>query len=138
VVLVFALAACAGASPAPSAGVVVTGAWVRLPAGMSANTAAYMTISAGSEADALVGASSSIASMVGIHETTTDPSGMTGMHPVARIEIPANGTVKLEPGGYHVMLEGLTQALTAGQTVSIALTFEHAGQVVVAAEVRAG
>lgn len=65
-------------------------------------------------------------------------SGMTGMQPVDRIEIPAGGTVRLEPGGYHLMLMDLTEMPAVGSTVELTLTFETAGDVVVQAEVRAG
>ena len=33
---------------------------------------------------------------------------MTGMHHTPSIAVPASGTVALEPGGFHVMLEGLS------------------------------
>ncbi|MBI3751383.1 MAG: copper chaperone PCu(A)C [Chloroflexi bacterium] len=139
IVLGLLAAGCgAGAGSPPTGGVTVSDAWVRLPTGMSDSTAAYMTVTGGAQADAILGASCAMASMAGIHETTTDASGMTGMHPVDRIEVPAGATVMLQPGGYHVMFEGLTQTLTTGQTVTIELTFEHAGKVLVQAEVRAG
>ena len=73
-----------------------------------------------------------------LHETTTGDDGMTGMHHTASIAIPANGMVALEPGGYHVMLEGLKRALVADDTVQLVLTFEQAGPITVDARVRAG
>ena len=54
---------------------------------------------------------------------------MTGMQPVDGIVIPAGGTVTLEPGGYHVMLVGLTGDLAAGQVVRLTLTFKAAGAI---------
>ena len=59
------------------------------------------------------------------------------MQPVDGIVIPAGGTVTLEPGGYHVMLMGLTGDLAAGQVVRLTLTFRTAGAIGVSAEVRA-
>jgi copper(I)-binding protein len=101
--------------------------------------AGYMTITnPGTEADALVGVSSPIATSVEIHETMADPSGMMAMSPIDRLDIASGGTVKLEPGGYHLMLMGVTQMPAVGGTVQLTLTFEKAGQVVVQAEVRAG
>jgi copper(I)-binding protein len=101
--------------------------------------AGYMTIASSSgQADALISASSPAAGSVEIHETTTDGSGMMGMHPVDRIEVPAGGTVTLEPGGYHLMLMGLTQTLEVGSTVELDLVFERAGKVVVQADVKQG
>ena len=130
------LGAC---STAGGGGVAIADAWVRPPMGADLPAAGYLTITGGDAADALVAASSPAARTVEIHETTPGMSGMTAMHPVGRIDVAAGGTVKLEPGGYHLMLMGPdTQAIVAGATVEITLTFEEAGEVVVEAEVRAG
>ncbi len=127
------LAACSSAA-APS----VSGAWAR-PAGADGVSAAYLTITAPSgAADALLSASSPAAEMVEIHATSTDGSGMTGMDAVSRVDIPAGGSVEFKPGGHHLMLMGLTGALTPGSKIELDLVFEHAGRVVVQAEIRAG
>ena len=138
VVLAFAAVACTtGATPAQN--LSVTGAWVRPPQGVDRPAAAYLEIVGGPQADALLGVASSAAAMVEVHETTTDASGMTGMHPIERLEIPAGATVTLEPGGYHLMLMGVLEgAIEVGKTVELRLTFETAGEIVVQAEVRAG
>jgi len=127
----------ASGTPGPAAAPVIAGAWVRPPIGMDRPAAGYMTITnPGGQADALVAASSSVATSIEVHETTT-MSGMTGMQPVARIAILAGGTVKLEPGGCHLMLMGV-QTLNVGDTVELVLTFEKAGRVTVKAEVKNG
>jgi copper(I)-binding protein len=135
-VLVVTLAACAGgAAKAPT----ISGAWARAAAVTDKPTAAYLEISnPGNQADALIGASSPAAASVEIHETTTDASGMTGMHPVDRIDVPAGGEVRLEPGGFHLMLMGLDQPLKAGDTIKLDLKFEKAGTITVDAAVREG
>ena len=138
--LAVVLGACSSsASTAPSATApTVTGAWARA-AIQGGTSAAYMTISnPGQTGDTLLGASSPAAASVELHQTMTDASGMTGMSPVERLEVPAGGSVSLAPGGYHLMLMGLSTALEAGSTVEIELAFEHAGKVVVQAEVRQG
>ena len=61
---------------------------------------------------------------------------MMGMQPIARLEIPAGGTVELKPGSYHIMLIDLTKELKAGDTIEITLKFEKAGEITVTAEVR--
>jgi copper(I)-binding protein len=139
-----ALAACGTGTSTPSSppaagGPTVTGAWVRPPQGMDRPAGAYLVITGGPAADALIGVTSPAAASVEIHETTTDASGMSGMHPIPRLEIPAGTTVTLEPGGYHLMLMGAEMgAMEIGATVTFELTFEQAGVVVVQAEVRAG
>jgi periplasmic copper chaperone A len=47
------------------------------------------------------------------------------------LNIPAHGTVRLAPGGYHVMFTHLTKPLTKGEKVQATLTFAHAGPVTV-------
>ena len=132
----------AGSTGSPSAaagGPTVTAAWIRPPQGIDRPAAGYLVITGGSTADALLGARTDAAAMVEVHETTTDASGMSGMHPVHRLDIPAGATVELKPGGYHLMLmQVVTGAIEVGKTVELELTFEQAGVVVVQAEVRAG
>ena len=60
-----------------------------------------------------------------------DMSGEMKMQQVMRIELPAGTPVALEPGGYHIMLIGLVNPLETGQTITVTLTFENAGEVVV-------
>ena len=139
-VLAAGLAGCGTAStPTPSAATpTVAGAWVRPPLGADRPAAGYMTITnPGDVADALVGVTSPISMSCQIHETSMDSSGMAGMHQIDRLEIPAGGTVKLEPGGYHLMLMD-AGSLTVGGTLELRLEFEKAGTVVVQAEVREG
>ena len=116
------LAGCSSAAVPPTAPITVTDAWARSSSATAGAAAAYATITnAGTTADALVGASSPAAASVEVHETMAmgSPSasigGMMGMQPVARVEIPAGGSLELKPGGYHAMLIDLT------------LTFEKAG-----------
>jgi len=133
------LTACAPASPA---GIQVTDAWARpSPAGDmaamgSVNGGAFMTIRNGSnEADTLLGAESPAARVVEIHQTVMNGDVMS-MQPVQLLEIPAGGEVTLKPGGYHVMLIDLQQALTVGDTIEVTLIFQNAGRVTLQAEIR--
>jgi len=138
--LALSMAACSstGTGGSPGGRVMVTDAWARPSTGMAMAAAAYLTITNGTgEADALLSVSTPAATNPEIHETAAAGSGMMGMHPVDRIDIPAGQTVKLEPGGYHIMLINLTGELTAGSTIELTLTFEKAGPITVTAEVRA-
>ena len=43
------------------------------------------------------------------------------------IDLPAGKAVELAPGGYHIMLMGLTRQLKEGETVPLTLVVEHKG-----------
>ena len=143
------VAGCTGSAASPSAppsrgaGITVTDAWARSSSAMASAGAAYATITnAGTAADALIGASSPAAASVEVHETIAMGSpgasggGMMGMQPVARVEIPAGGSLQLKPRSYHVMLIGLVKDLVPGATIDLTLRFEKAGEVTVTAPVR--
>jgi hypothetical protein len=134
VVFVVALAACSG-SPGSSAVPTISNAWAR-PGAAGAQSAAYMTITGAGQDDALISVASAAAATVELHESTTDAEGMMGMHPIERLDVPGNGAVTLEPGGFHVMLMGLSAELAVGDTLALELVFEKAGTVAVEAEIR--
>jgi periplasmic copper chaperone A len=100
------------------------------------NGAVYVTVSNhGSEPDALVSATTNVASMVELHETM-DMGGKMMMQPRPKIDLPAGGKLEMKPGGYHLMLLGLTRDLKPGDTVTVALQFETAGEMRIQAPVR--
>ncbi|MBI4674939.1 MAG: copper chaperone PCu(A)C [Chloroflexi bacterium] len=112
----------------------ISGAWAR-PAQMGGTSAVYLTIvNTGEQADALVDVQSPVAESAEVHEMRMDGDVMR-MQPVARVEVAAGGRVELKPGGYHIMLMGLTRALAVGERIPIVLQFEHSGQVAVEATV---
>lgn len=114
---------------------VVTQAWARAtPPGLTVG-AAYLTITGGTQADRLIGASSPRAAMVQIH-TTESSNGVAGMREVASLDVPAGAKVSLAPNGTHLMLMGLDGPLVAGQELRLTLRFERAGPVEVIAKVR--
>lgn len=107
-----------------------------MPGMNGVNTAAFMVLeNTGNEDDRLVSAQSDVASAVEIHLSEMK-DGIMSMRPVDGVEIPAGEQVKLEPGGYHVMLIGIIQDLKTGEIVSLQLNFEKAGSVNIEAEVR--
>ena len=133
--LIGLLGGCSATPAAPSGAVTVSDAWVR-PAAVGSQTAAYVTITNSGPADTLLAVRCTIAASTMLHRTATDASGMTGMSMLDEVPVPAGASVRLEPGGMHVMMTGLTKALEAGGSVELQLTFEHAGVVVVAAAIR--
>ncbi len=105
--------------------------WARASAGSAENGAAYMVLNnEGKEADKLVAASSPAADRVELH-THIDEGGVMKMRQINTVDIASGGTVKLAPGGLHVMLLGLKAPLVKGKAFPLTLTFEKAGTVLV-------
>lgn len=98
-------------------------AWIRgLPPGV-ANASAYMTLTnTGSEEVVLTGATSPIAGSVLLHGTMNH-DGMLHMMHLQSVAIPAGAELKLESGGTHLMLMGLTTSPVPGTEVELTLQF---------------
>ena len=102
--------------------------------GMMANSgAAFMMIEnrTGTD-DRLVGASSDVAEKTELHTHKEDEMGVMRMiHVEEGFEIPAGGTLMMARGGHHVMFLGLSEPMEQGDTVTLTLEFEEAGEVTV-------
>ena len=102
--------------------------------GMMANSgAAFMMIENRSGTDdRLVGASSDVAEKTELHTHEEDEMGVMRMiHVEEGFEIPAGGTLMMARGGHHVMFLGLSEPMEQGDTVTLTLEFEEAGEVTV-------
>jgi periplasmic copper chaperone A len=128
-----ALALCVNAAPAlaqefKAGDIVIEKPWARAtPKG--AEGGAYMTIeNKGAAPDRLTGGSTDFAT-VEIHEMKSENGVMEMREVTGGLEIPAHGSVRLAPGGYHIMLTHLAHPLTKGDTIKATFTFEHAGPV---------
>ncbi len=127
------LASCNGPGPQPQ--IEVRDAWARASVPQQASSAAYFTIRNSGGADTLVSVSTPIGN-ASLHSTEmTD--GIMRMRPLDSLDVPANSTVQLKPGGTHVMLMGLDAPLAPGATVGLDLTFAKSGERHVNATVRA-
>lgn len=82
-------------------------------------------VNSGDEDIVVTAASSEVASMMELHETTMNADGEMAMSPIeGGFVIPAGGTHVLEPGADHLMVMGLTRPIAAGESVVITLTLE--------------
>ena len=104
--------------------VEVKGAWVRGTVAGQKGTGAFMELTSKRVAR-LVAVASPAAGVVEIH-TMKMEGGVMKMFAVNGVDLPAGRTVKLAPGGYHVMMMDLKQQLKAGERVPLKLTFEMA------------
>jgi periplasmic copper chaperone A len=117
--LAFTLAAAQWAAHAQTA---VKDPWVRgtVPQQKATGMFAQLTSSTGGK---LVSASSPVANVVEIHEMAMEGDVMK-MRAIPGLELPAGKPVELKPGGYHVMLIDLKQALKEGDKVPVTLVIE--------------
>ena len=116
---------------------VITQAWSRAtPAGAKV-AGGYLTIeNKGATPDRLVSGSGGFAGKVEIHEMAMNNGVMT-MRPLDKgLEIEPGKTVKLAPGGYHLMLMDLKGPLKQGEKVPLVLQFEKAGKVTLSLDVQ--
>lgn len=101
-------------------------------------SAAYMVIeNKTNTAEKLTAVSASIADTAQVHETKQSSDGMMSMQQVqGGLDIPAQSSIALKPGSYHVMLMGLHQDLSVGQSFSLTLTFQSGKQMTVEVPVK--
>jgi len=106
--------------------------WTRATPKGATVAGGYLTVTnTGSTSDRLIGGSLEGADRAEIHVMRMDNGVMT-MRPLAGgIEIKPGETVKLEPGGYHLMFIGLKASLQQGSRVKGTLVFAKAGTVAV-------
>jgi len=102
----------------------VEGAWVRSSVPGQQGTGAFMRLTA-KEAMQLVGASTPVAGVAEVHEMKMEGDVMR-MRPVDKLDLPAGRTIELKPGGYHIMLLDLKQALAKDSAVPLTLVFRNA------------
>jgi len=109
----------------------VADAWARPTIGQSGTTAAYMTIAnQGNTADVLKRVRSKKVKSIEMHQATVTADGVVQMRKVeGGLPIDAGGSLVLEPGGTHLMLVGLEDALNAGEQLLLTLEFDRAGPV---------
>jgi len=97
--------------------------WVRLNAVPGRPGAAYFTIKGGSIPDKLIQITANPVATIELHEGGT-MNGMMTMKPIPSVDIPADTTVRFQPGGNHAMLFGIDPKVQPG--VKLALSFKFA------------
>lgn len=111
----------------------IADAYARSASPMAKSGAAFLVIrNADATADRLIGAQSDAAARTELHTHLDDGNGVMRMvHVEEGFELPADGEITMVRGGKHVMLMGLTSPMEQGGTVTVTLTFENAGDIVV-------
>lgn len=111
-------------------------AWARATIGVSKVSAVYLSVTnRGGVADRLVRVSADRARHTMIHRSVVE-DGVMRMRHVEAVAIPAGATVRLAPGGLHVMLMGVSPRLEAGETITVTFRFERGGEMRLSVPVR--
>lgn len=106
---------------AQAASVEAEAAWIRAAPPTARMLAGYVVLhNRGSEALALVGASSERFGLTEVHETV-EVDGVARMREVPRIELAPGTSAALEPGGRHLMLMRPASVPAEGEQVRILL-----------------
>lgn len=114
-------------------GVTVSDAWIRaLPP--SVPSGGYFTLHNGTANPVtLVTAQSPACGMLMLHKSNS-MTGMSSMDDVREVIVPAGGTVKFAPGGYHLMCMEATAK--PGQKIPVTLNFRGGTKVTATFAVR--
>lgn len=107
-------------------GITVHNAWMR-PTAQGENGAVYFIIDNHSaKADERVGASTSVAASVEMHESSmTEGTDVMQMNQVFSVPLEKGLEITFEPGGPHVMLVNINRELTVGENVEVTLNFKN-------------
>ena len=125
--LIPALALLAACGQASEANIEVTDAWAR-PTRGDAPGAVYVTIeNKGGKDDRLVSVMTDHAAMAMVHQTEMS-NGVARMRMAGEINVPAGNSIKMVPGGTHIMLEGLRTPLRTGDSFPLVLKFRESGE----------
>jgi copper(I)-binding protein len=100
----------------------ITDAWLKTTVPGGSVSAAYMQISSAKPLK-LIKAESPLTPNVEIHNMSMK-EGVMEMRAVDAVDVPANKTVSLKPGGFHIMLIKVKQPINKGDSVPLKLTFE--------------
>ena len=133
--VVLALAACQPHAEKP-AQIEAGDAWARATAPGQETGGVFLSLrNGGGVEDRLIAATTPVARSVEIHSMTMEGEIMR-MRRQPDVGIAAASSVKLGPGGTHLMLMGLGSPLMAGTSFPLTLQFANAGQQQVEVRVR--
>lgn len=126
----FVLVACAAGG---SGELQVNDVWAR-PGLANGNSAVFFLINNPVAEDLLLSATSDVAGAVELHKTSMK-DGTMQMVQQMNVPVPVGETI-FSPGDLHVMLIGLKDDLKPGDTFTVTLNFETAGEQVLSVMVR--
>ena len=116
----------------------ISQAWSR-PAMRGGSGVGYLSITnAGRLPDILLAVESPASNSASVHRTTMNGAVMSMRPLTGGLAVAPGQTVRLAPGGHHIMLSGLKRGLAAGDRVPATLVFQRAGRVKIELSVETG
>jgi copper(I)-binding protein len=104
--------------------------WARPTPNGAPTAAGYLTVTnTGAQADRLLGGSSPLAERIEVHQMSMDGGIMRMRELPGGLALAPGATVRLEPGGYHLMLVGPKAPFKVGDHIPATLKFARAGAV---------
>jgi copper(I)-binding protein len=116
------------AAQADDMSLMASGAWSRPTASAAMAGVVYLTVTDSGMPTTLVRITTPIAAQAEMHQSL-EQNGVMEMLPVTALPIAPGKPITFSPDGYHIMLTGLSQPLTAGQTFPVTLTFADGSKV---------
>lgn len=113
------------AAPFAAAQIKAADGWARATTPGATVGAAYLTLTnSGGEERKLLRIVSPVSDAVSLHRTSMTAQGVSRMWPLAVLAVEPGQTLRMEPGGVHVMFTALKQPLVAGQKVPLTMKFD--------------
>lgn len=108
--------------------IAVEQAWARLGSDASKTCAVYLTVhNMSANDDYLFAVFSSASQTTAIHETQI-LDGVARMEPIpGGLDMRSHSEVIMRPGGFHIMLSGLSGAVTPRSMLPVSMVFREAG-----------
>ncbi|MCA0433008.1 MAG: copper chaperone PCu(A)C [Proteobacteria bacterium] len=137
VALLFALAGIPTAAANTSPGgpwslgdIVVEQAWARLLPGDERKAAVYLTVhNKSGDEELLIAVDSPAAGATSVNEDTS-ADGEKNERPLPfGLPLPAHGEVVMKPGGFHILLSGISRAVDEATALPVTMVFRDAGTV---------
>ncbi len=102
--------------------------WARATAPGAPTGAVYFTIETRAAADRLIGVSTPMAERAQMHRSIEE-EGSSRMEHVDSVSVRPDAPLEFAPGGLHVMLIDLQEALVEGDDFPLTLRFGRAGEI---------
>ena len=106
----------------------ITDAYAPAPAAPDVGSLYFTVINRGSEPETLLAVETSAGGTASLHEMTR-VDGVMRMLATGPFSIAPADTLKMAPGGYHVMMEQISVRPEVGDTLDVVLSFSRTGRI---------